>query len=311
MKNSCSYLLALALALAFTINPAQADNAARLNYSVNRIGANGGPPGSRVPVIDGVISRGEWSRANEAAEGFTLMREWPRKDNQNMRFRMLWDDQALYILGEIDYGGWQPATDYYWDPDFNGFHDVVNIYFNPKPSAVLIDSTDPDWCQPCRADGYQVAWHIDQGFASRNPVRAGDYIMGFFLEAHTGFIFGNEGNWSRDDSCPPNYNFRDCDHPGIQIAQHAGPTGGVFEMRIAWAEFNAPDSAPWAGPSTLYHPFAPKKGEQWAFEWGQITTVPSNFLPSWSDRKAQALGVTRSFFAQWPHGTITFKGEGD
>ncbi|MCX6927093.1 MAG: hypothetical protein NT154_28385 [Verrucomicrobia bacterium] len=310
MKNTYSYVLALATGLAFTIDHARADQP-DLNYNVHRVRADDRQHRKFAPVIDGVISPGEWRNAGQPADGFTLMRQWPLRDNQHTRFRMLWDNQALYILGEIDYGGWKPATDFVWDPPVDGSHDTVNLYFSPRPSALQFFSTDPGWCQPCRADGYQILWHVDQGFASRNPFRTGDYIMGLFLEGHTGYLFGNEANWSLNNSCSPYFNYRDCDHPGIQIAQHAGPKGCVFEMRIAWAEFNAPDGIGVDGtPSPLYHPFAPTKGDQWAFEWGQITSDPNNFLPSWSDRKAQATGVTwRWLFAQWPHGTITFKGE--
>ncbi|MCX6922076.1 MAG: hypothetical protein NT154_02480 [Verrucomicrobia bacterium] len=312
MTNKYSYLLALATGLAFTIDPAQAEQP-DLNYNVHRVRADNSHHRKFAPVIDGVISPGEWSNAGEPADDFTLMRQWPLHDNQPTRFRMLWDDQALYILGEIDYGGWKPPTDFPDVPPFDGSHDCVNIYFSPRPSALQLFSTDPGWCQPCRADGYQIAWHIDRGFARRNPVRQGDYKMGLFLEAHTAYLFGDQANWYNailNQDC--NFgNYADCVLPGLQIAQNAGPKGCVFEMRIAWAEFNAPDGTGVDGtPSPLYHPFAPTKGDQWAFEWGQITTDPNNFLPSWSDRKAQALGVTwRWLFAQWPHGTITFKGE--
>ncbi len=288
--NKLPIRLFLSLLLSFQASNAGQPVASEGNYIVKRVpGADGRGKGHR-PVLDGVISPGEWVTASPAAGGFTLLREWPRTDNQNIRFRMLWDDEALYILGQIDYGGWQPSTDLDYVP-FDGAHDNVNLYFCPRPS-------DPS--QRYSPDGYQIAWHIDQGFAMRNPGRAGDYKMGMYFDAHVDTLFGNQANWYIDGSCGA---YGDCAVPGLQIAQRAGQNGCVIEVRIEWEAFNAPDGE----GAPLYHPAAPKPGDQWAFEWGQITSDPNNLYPSWSDRAAQAFGITgRAFFAEWPHGTLTF-----
>jgi len=118
------------------------------------------------------------------------------------------------------------------------------------------------------ADGYQIAWHIDQGFAMRNPVRSGDYKMGLYFEGHTALLWGDQANWWLNigvGDCGW-ANYADCVLPGLQIAQNAGPKGCVIEVRITWEEFNAAGPGGDAG-APLYHPFAPKAGEQWAFEW--------------------------------------------
>lgn len=151
----------------------------RLNYNVHRVAGNDKKSKPCPPVIDGVISRGEWDNASQPEAGFTLMREWPKVDNQNIRFRMLWDDQALYVLIESDYGGWKPATDFPDVPPFDGSHDNPNLYFAPYPS--IVPAADPWWSWYYVCDGYQITWHIDKGFAMRNPGRSGDYKWDFTL----------------------------------------------------------------------------------------------------------------------------------
>ena len=64
------------LGLLVSLQPANADMpATRLNYNVHRVSGNDGKSKAGPPVIDGVISRGEWENAAQAAADFTLLQE--------------------------------------------------------------------------------------------------------------------------------------------------------------------------------------------------------------------------------------------
>ena len=270
------------------------------------------------PVIDGKIGPDEWADASPAAGGFVDLRTDVPETN-NTRFRMLWDDEFLYFVGETNFGGFKsPPTDYLGNPNFSGLTWTPSLYLDPNANGEDLDAVDNNG-NPVPADGYQIAWSMDAGYAERKPVdplnpfdqaRDGDYIMGLYLEAHFNADFGNQGLWSLDDSGPSG-NYRDDDHPGIIIAQTGGTNGGVYEVAIAWTEFNATDPAvdpKFTTEFPLYHPFAPSDGEVWAFETSAITPDPDNFLPSWSE--PQGGNPNRTAAAVWPHGRITFSNPG-
>jgi len=273
-------------------------------YQVNKLT---GP----APTIDGVVDPGEWDRAAPQFGNFVGLRDGTLDTKEN-RFRMLWDNEALYVLGQNSFADFADPTDFLGAPPFDGSHDNVNIYFDPNTNGKDFSArTDT-------VDGYQIAWHEDTGFAQRkrplnpaDPARSGDYITGFFLEAHTNTLFGNNAGWNDPDTGDPldGSILQDFQHLGIELAQNASNVGlnpGVtWELKIPWTEFNAdqPDVNGTNLGSGLYHPTAPDHLDSWAFEFGEITRDPSNFLPSWSEPVG---GNPRNFFAAWPHGKIQF-----
>lgn len=52
-------------------------------------------------VIDGVANESSWQRTNWQAIDQHILGEYPKKEDFNGRFKMLWDEQQLYIMAEI------------------------------------------------------------------------------------------------------------------------------------------------------------------------------------------------------------------
>lgn len=247
-------LLGICLAIALASGQVFADsNSATLapSYSVNRASA--------APVIDGVVSEGEWAAASAAAGDFVNLRAHT-PDGHNLRFQALWDDTNLYILGMSDYDDFLDAIDHGAaipadpdpeeifeledapnNPDWNGGAYNVNFYIDPNTDdeRVWTGTADMDG-EPVPGnvvDGYQIAWDVFQGFAARRPtpgndeqglrdpldadgLQVNDYYGGLFLEAHAQSPFGNQGLWDRDNT-GPNANYRDDGHEGLVYAQNA------------------------------------------------------------------------------------------
>lgn len=231
------------------------------------------------PVIDGVVSPGEWDAAAPAAGDWVNLRAHT-PDSHNLRFQVMWDDQAIYLLLQTDYADFtdarlenDPDPDEVFeleevgiaDPNFGGQTYNPNFYFDPN--------TDNEWSGLDTAhpsiDGYQIAWDIHPGFSSRRPTpveegsdpqrlrdpldengaQVNDYFSGLFLEAHANNAFGNQGQWDRTvpDDLAGLYDFRDVVLPGLVFAQNAsredvngtGTPGAVSEWSITWDTFNA------------------------------------------------------------------------
>ena len=231
------------------------------------------------PVIDGVVSPGEWDAADAAAGDWVNLRAHTANEH-NLRFQAMWDEEALYIVGFTDYENFGVI-----DPEA-GF--IANPRVGSYAPAIYIDpNTDSEWegltaVQPNSAvDGYQIQWDIHGGFSSRRPtpaeylpegsppqrlrdpldengVQVNDYFSGLFLEAHANSAFGNDGSvglvagegWGPNPpENPAGYDLRDVSQPGLIIAQNAsssdvngtGIPGAVWELSISWDMFNATD----------------------------------------------------------------------
>ena len=181
-------------------------------------------------------------------------------DEHNLRFRMLWDDTNLYILGETDWDdfveGPTTAPD---NPDWGGGGYNINFYLDPNTDG------EEYYSETWAVDGYQWTWDVYEGHASRRPTPGNpeqslrdplddagdfvnDYIPGMFFEGHANAAFGNQGLYDLSND-GPNGNYRDDSHPGIVWSQNAsntdlngtGQAGGVWEVAIAWSEMNATD----------------------------------------------------------------------
>ena len=228
------------------------------------------------PVIDGVVSPEEWADAAAAAGDWVDLRVHT-PDIQNLSFKMLWDDDGLYLLGTSVYDVIpapmgnevnEEGVDFEIEtapnnPNWNGNAQSYNpnIYFDPNTDGEDIYSGQP---RPNNeVDGYQIAWDIREGFAARRPTEGdpdrslrdprdadgnqiNDYFYGTFLEAHVEGPFGNAGllDLSNDG---PNGNYRDDTNPGWTFAQNASSTdvngtgagGSVWEVAFTWDFFNA------------------------------------------------------------------------
>ena len=223
-------------------------SATRPNYNVNRVG-------DAAPVIDGVVSPGEWDAASSAAGNWVDLRP-NTPDTHNLRFQMLWDDSNLYILTLSDYDNipepveglgetHDPDPDYDEEifdgfpnnPNWNGNADSYNsnYYFDPNTDGEALWE-DPENAHPS-VDGYQFTWDVRTGFNARRPTEGdpdrslrdprdadgnqiNDYFSGIFLEGHANAAFGNQGLFDLSND-GPNENYRDDNHPGLTWAQNA------------------------------------------------------------------------------------------
>jgi len=191
------------------------------------------------PVIDGVVSAGEWNAAAPAAGMWGVLRETAADvDTENNRFRMMWDANNLYMLYETDFNIYADA-DKVGDPNpnitFATGENVINLYFDPntddEPNFVNVPETN--------VDGYQVAFwqRHDPDGGSLISTDANRQGIGFFTEAHLDTPFGDQANWNR--SADPAADEAGAALQDIVVAQRNDTTGGVFEMIFPWANFNA------------------------------------------------------------------------
>jgi len=193
------------------------------------------------PVIDGVVSAGEWNAAAAAAGMWGVLREGAGDlDTENNRFRMLWDDTNLYILYETDFNIYADA-DKVGDPNpnitFATGENVLNLFFDPNTD------NEPNLVPPVNDDGtsgavdaYQLAFwqRRDPDGGSLISTDANRQGVGIFTEAHVDALFNDNGNWNHGEP--------DVMGPAMQdivIAQRNGTTGGVAEIVFPWANFNA------------------------------------------------------------------------
>jgi hypothetical protein len=152
------------------------------------------------PTIDGVVTPGEWDAAPAAGGWGILRRDEADIDADNSRFRMMWDDNYLYILVQSSNANWSPANDTVNKDHVPGNQiqgisfgaDNLNIYIDPNVDGE--DNVRPN----DQVDGYQIAWNqllgrgefVDNGSGGRKFTNTG-----LFLENHVNTPFGNQGRW--------------------------------------------------------------------------------------------------------------------
>lgn len=268
------------------------------NYQVNKT--------ATAPVIDGVISPGEWADAAPGAGDWVDLRVHT-PDIQNLSFQMLWDDDGLYLVGSSVYDA-IPAPmgveinedDFEFEietapanPNWNGNAQSYNpnLYFDPNTDGEDIFSGAG---RPGNeTDGYQIAWDIREGFAARRPTEGdpdrslrdprdadgnqiNDYFYGTFLEAHVESAFGNAGLLDTSNE-GPNLNYRDDTNPGWTFAQNASSTdvngtgvgGSVWEVAFTWDFFNA------SNPNKLVtEAEAESRGPEFVIDDREFLTIP-------------------------------------
>ncbi len=258
------------------------------------------------PIIDGADT-GDWSAADAAAGNWRLLREpTAPPDLFNNRFQMLWDDDALYVRVMTDSSVQGMLVD--GNMDFNV--DNLNLYFDPNRDGeanggsqfsgpntavdgyrIVANNFAGDWA--CGQDGIAFTaddCSIEVDADPANPLQTGS-VFGTLAAAHVDTLFGNQAEWQgmRETS----------------IAQSHGSTGGMLEMKIPWADFDAPQPDAGGNPTGLNLQGAiPVNRETWFFNAGVITTDPLNFLPVWNWHN-DPNGT--EFFPSHPHGEITFR----
>ncbi len=251
------------------------------------------------PTIDGVANPGEWDAAPEAGGWGILRRLEGEVDSENTRFRMMWDENFLYILVQSAKTSWSDANDAMSVPHVPGVQvqgisfgaDNLNIYIDPNTDGEVNERPDN------QVDGYQMAWNQLTGRGELIDDGAGGRVFsntGLFLECHVNTPFGNQGRWQ-----------------GLRkstFIQNHGATGGTIEFALAWADLDAPDRAQFLadsrqfpGEEGTYHPARPRIGDKWIFNISRISSDSENFLPVWSWHSAQSFAVA-------PHGLIEFTG---
>lgn len=257
------------------------------------------------PVIDGVVTAGEWDAASTVESGAWHMLRQSEEDidAHDLRFRMLWDTQYLYVIIQTNYGMWQaPLGDFSvpFQPgvvnqgiNFGGGADVINFYFDPNT-----DGEDTETRGDGQNDGYQFAWNLPEGtgWLRVDPeIEAQAFSnTAFYVENHIdGVDSGNSGRWQGPRKS--------------KITQILGSTGGVIELAMAWEDVDSPNPEQWGEGEEMpadqgtSHPTAPANGDKWIMNFGRQTSDSSNFLPIWSWQPAQ--GFNRN-----PHGFLAFTG---
>lgn len=252
------------------------------------------------PLIDGVISPGEWDLASPAAGDWGILRrDESVRDQEGNRFRMLWSDAGLHFLYEVNRTDWlQPLEKVNNpNPDIAFGDDNLSLYFDPNTDGEANAVPDD------QVDGYQLSWNQyrdpDGGaLVSTNANRQG---VGFFTESHHNTPFGNQANWGGAGiNTVMGEALQD-----IVLAQTNNTSGGVAELFWPWSNFNAdaelPDGDGNLQPTGLNAVAGPKAGDQWFFNVARINRDgdQGNFLPIWNWKPGQS-------FSPRPHGTLTF-----
>jgi hypothetical protein len=181
------------------------------------------------PVADGIVSPGEWDSAAPAQGnwGELLQLSPPDFDTANNRFRMLWDESALYILYQTSQTQWvAPPTEP--NPQFDLVNEQLYLYFDPNLDGEVNFAGNPDE----QVDGYELGFNQVSGHrVSTNANRNG---VGFVTEARIDNIFGDQGFWNRGGDPLAGAALQ-----SIVVAQNNSTTGGLAEISIPWSAFNS------------------------------------------------------------------------
>ncbi|MGL4513984.1 MAG: hypothetical protein ACRCT8_12910 [Lacipirellulaceae bacterium] len=201
------------------------------NYTVNQRTA--------AITLDGVASPGEWDAASAAAGDWRELRQpFTDVDQDNNRFRVLYDSSALYILYQTDYNfGWLDS--FGGNPSISFGEENLNIYIDPNKDGDLNVGSDGLPVLPGNssnggiADGYQIA--INQYLGNYVSTDADRQGVGFFTEGHVNTPFGDQANWNQGGSQVLGDAL-----DGIVVAQvNTNPAGGTMELRIPFADLDA------------------------------------------------------------------------
>ena len=156
-----------------------------------------------------------------------------------------------------------------------------NVDFGFDDYNIFIDPNTDNEPNQSSFDGYHIGIWQTKGLITRFADELDDLERITFLEARHNGNFGNNAAWSE----PRELNW---------VSNH-GDFGGVVELFVPWSDFNADEF----GENGIYHPNPPEFDEVWYFNIAKISSAGA--LPSWNWTSGQ-------FFAERPHGEITFTG---
>ena len=222
------------------------------------------------PKLDAVIGPGEWDSAEPSVIEHVLRAGEDAKPTPHYQFRLLWDDDALYMLFETDLTNWPGGTGGF------GGNNNINFYIDPNNDDEE-NGTGP-------YDGYHPVLYPDTGKTSRfdSPFDPGFRTM--FHEAAINANFGGSP-WPAKDSQE--------EGTAIDYVSEIGPRGAVIEICFPWKLFDSE-----AGDNMeIFHTDPPEIDDKWYVNVCLISALGD--LPTWSWTPGQ-------FFAQRPHGEVTF-----
>lgn len=198
-------------------------------YDVNRAAAP--------PAIDGVVSPGEWDAAGAPAGGWGELQQFspPDADTAGNRFRMLWDDSALYLLYQTNQTLWAPAPAES-NPLFDFVTDQLYLYLDPNADSEPNFRSNPDESP----DHYELA--LNQVSGRRVSTDANRRGVGISTEARVDSLFGDLADWNQ--GADP---LSGAALGGAVVAQDNGAAGGLAELRLPWSMFDAPPT--YRGPN--------------------------------------------------------------
>lgn len=227
------------------------------------------------PTLDAVVSPGEWDAAPPTLIEHVLRSAESAKPAPMYQFRLMWDDEALYMLFETNLTSWPGGTGGF------GANNNINFYIDPNND----DEENGDGGG--QFDGYHPVIYPDTGKTSRfdRPFDVG--VRSVFHEASINADFGGS-NWPASSSNEEGV--------GIDYVSKVGPEGGIIELCFPWKLFDSE-----AGTDLeIFHPDPPEIGDTWFLNVCIISALGD--LPTWSWTSAQ-------IFAARPHGVVNFTGK--
>jgi hypothetical protein len=233
------------------------------------------------PAIDGVVGPTEWSDADPASGGFELLRTGPPADPavENISFQAMFDGLNLYVLITTDHTDYSAAGGS--DDDSITFSDTFGLFWCP--------GVDDNQGGDDEEDSYQIELPGISGV--RAPEAPGPPFA--ITAARYDALFGGTG-WNPT---------------GLAIGITADLSGGVVELAIPFIQMTPSFGVPTDsgdGETDLTVGTFPGDGDQWQFNVTRnVSTGPSPNLPIWNWHAAE---TAPGFFAERPHGTITFVG---
>jgi hypothetical protein len=224
------------------------------------------------PTLDAVIAPGEWDLAQPSVIEHVLRSGETSKPVPNYQFRLLWDEDALYMLFETNLTNWPGGT--------GGFNANNNINFYLDPN----NDDEENGAGGNMFDGYHPVLYPDTGKTSRfsRPFDSG--FRALFHEASINANFGGSP-WPASSS----------EEQGVAIdyVSEVGANGGILEICFPWQLFDSE-----AGTDLeIFHPDPPEVDEKWFLNVCIISALGD--LPTWSWTSSQV-------FAARPHGVVTF-----
>lgn len=243
------------------------------------------------PTIDGVVGPTEYTTTEPLASAFRLLRTTPpgSPSPETIQWAAVWDLSALYIYAVGNYtttgtGGTAFTGGELTADDALATGDDIELFLDPNRDG------EPNAAGDSNDDSYQIIIPLFPGTGTRDSTNPGPPF--FYTQARTNALFG--------DNVSPPWN-------PVGVVWSRSVTNGLgftLEIKIPFAALNASSVA----DSGLLLTGPPANGDQWLFNMSRIAS--SGNLPVWNYHAGDANPTTGAgaFFAERPHGIITFAG---